>query len=303
MTDRSGAPVVVGVDGSPSALDAVRLAAREAAIRHRPLRVVNAFLWPLLGTPMGPVAAVLPDAEIRQEAERLVREAVDEARKVDVDLTVTGAVVDGGPVAVLLRESRDAALLVLGHRGLGGFAELLVGSTAVQLSARADCPVLVARGEARATGPVVVGVDGSPVSSEAVGFAFAEAARRDADLVVVHTWLYPPPVTHREAYGDVLPLTYDPRELRADEERVLAEAVAGWSERHPEVTVRRRLVAAVSPARVLVEESADAQLTVVGAHGRGSLGGLLLGSVSHATLHHCRSPLAIVRHRRPDAPR
>ena len=75
-----------------------------------------------------------------------------------------------------------------------------------------------------------------------------------------------------------------------------AEAVAGWSERYPEVTVRPRLVAAASPAGVLVEESGAAQLTVVGAHGRGSLGGLLLGSVSHAVLHHCRSPLAVVRH-------
>ncbi|MDW3847432.1 universal stress protein [Micromonospora sp. BRA006-A] len=278
MTDRTGAPVVVGVDGSPSALDAVRLAAREAVLRHRPLRVVNAFLWPLVGTPLGMVAPVLPDIELRQEAGKLVEEAVDEARKVDAELAVTGAVVDGGPVAVLLRESRDAALLVLGHRGLGGFAELLVGSAAVQLSARADCPVLVARGEARADGPVVVGVDGSALSDEAVGFAFAEAAARGAELVVVHAWLYP-------------------QELRADEQRVLAEAVAGWAERYPEVTVRPKLVSAATPARVLVEESVGAQLTVVGAHGRGSLGSLLLGSVSHAVLHHCHSPLAVVRHR------
>ncbi|PGH45442.1 Nucleotide-binding universal stress protein, UspA family [Micromonospora sediminicola] len=300
MTDRSGAPVVVGVDGSPSALDAVRLAAREAVLRHRPLRVVNAFLWPLLGTPLGPVAATLPDDELRQEAGKLVQEAIDEARKVDPDLPVSGAVVDGGPVAVLLRESRGAALLVLGHRGLGGFAELLVGSAAVQLSARADCPVLIARGDARAAGPVVVGVDGSALSTEAVGFAFAEAARRGADLVVVHTWLYPQPVTRRESYGDIMPLVYDPERLRADEERVLAESVAGWAERYPEVTVRPKLIAA-TPARALVEESTDAQLTVVGAHGRGTLGGLLLGSVSHAVLHHCRSPLAIVRHRREPA--
>ncbi|PTA43906.1 universal stress protein [Micromonospora sp. RP3T] len=298
MTDRSGAPVVVGVDGSPSALDAVRLAAREAASRHRPLRVVHAFQWQPVGTPLGAVAVVLPDEEVRREAGKLVAEAVEEARKIDADLAVTGTVTDGGPVAVLLRESRDAALLVLGHRGLGGFAELLVGSAAVQLSARADCPVLISRGEARAAGPVVVGVDGSPVSDEAVGFAFAEAARRGAELVVVHTWLFPPPVGLREAYGDVMLLRYDPRQLRADEERVLAEAVAGWSERYPEVTVRPRLVAAASPAGVLVEESGTAQLTVVGAHGRGSLGGLLLGSVSHAVLHHCRSPLAVVRHPR-----
>ncbi|WP_091191803.1 universal stress protein [Micromonospora narathiwatensis] len=291
MTDRAGAPVVVGVDGSPSALDAVRVAAREAAGRHRPLRVVNAFLWPLLGTPLGPIAVTLPDSELRQGAEKLVAEAVDEARKIDSELQVTGEVVDGGPVALLMRESEDAALLVIGHRGLGGFKELLVGSAAVQLSARADCPVLVVRGEPRADGPVVVGVDGSPISDEAIGFAFAEAAQRGADLVAVHAWLYPSPV----GPGDIVPLVYDPEKLRAEEERVLAEAVAGWAERYPEVRVRRKLVEATA-ARALVEESAEAQLTVVGAHGRSTLGGMLLGSVSHAVLHHSRSPLAIVRH-------
>ncbi|MGW5673110.1 universal stress protein [Micromonospora sp. NPDC003776] len=292
MTDRAGAPVVVGVDGSPSALDAVRVAAREAAARHRPLRVVNAFLWPLLGTPLGPVAAVLPDEEVRQEAGKLVAAAVDEARKIDAELEITGAVVDGGPVAVLLRESREAALLVLGHRGLGGFAELLVGSAAVQLSARADCPVLVVRDEPRADGPVVVGVDGSALSDEAIGFAFAEAAQRGTELVAVHSWLYPAPPAYRESYGDIMPLVYDPELLRAEEERVLAEALAGWTERYPDVPVRQKLISA-NPARAMVEESTDAQLTVVGAHGRGSLGGLLLGSVSHAVLHHCRSPLAL----------
>ncbi|MFD2767704.1 universal stress protein [Micromonospora eburnea] len=296
MTDRAGAPIVVGVDGSPSALDAVRVAAREAAGRRRPLRVVNAFLWPLLGTPLGPIAVKLPDSELRQGAEKIVAEAVDEARKIDSELPVTGEVVDGGPVTVLLRASRDAALLVLGHRGLGGFAGLLVGSAAVQLSARADCPVLVVRGELRADGPVVVGVDGSPISDEAIGFAFAEAAQRGTDLVAVHAWRYPSPI----GPGDIMPLVYDPEKLRAEEERVLAEAVAGWAERYPEVRVRQKLVAA-APARALVEESADAQLTVVGAHGRGSLGGLLLGSVSHAVLHHSRSPLAIVRHHKDRA--
>ncbi|MFU8874073.1 universal stress protein [Micromonospora sp. SL4-19] len=293
MTDRSGAPVVVGVDGSASALDAVRVAAREAAIRHRPLRVVYAFQWPLLGTPLGPMSAALPDAELRHEAGKLVAEAVDEARKLDSELPVSGGVVDGAAVPVLLRESRDAALLVLGHRGLGGFAELLVGSTAVQLSARADCPVLVVRGEPRADGPVVVGVDGSALSREAVGFAFAEAAQRGTTLVVVHAWRYPTPILP----GEIVPLVYDPEELRAEEERVLAETVAGWSERYPEVPVRRKLVAG-TPAPALVAESTSAQLTVVGAHGHGSLGGLLLGSVSHALLHHAHSPLAIVRHRR-----
>ena len=199
-------------------------------------------------------------------------------------------VVDGAPAAVLVAESREAALIVLGHRGLGGFAGLLIGSVTLQVSARAHCPVLVTRGEARADGPIVVGVDGSELSTAAVGYAYEEAARRGASLIVVHAWLYPTPI----GPGDILPLVYDPEALAEESRRVLAESIAGWAERYPDVPVRQRSLRG-APARVLVEESKDAQLVVVGAHGRGALGGLLLGSVSHAVLHHAHSPLVIVR--------
>ncbi|WP_088994744.1 universal stress protein [Micromonospora echinaurantiaca] len=293
MTIESGAPVVVGVDGSAAALDAVRVAAREAEYRQRPLRIVHAFIWPLMNTPLGPVPGGPADGGLRNQAERYVDEAMAEAAKVAPEVRVTGAVVDGAATPVLLDESRDAALVVLGHRGLGGFAGLLIGSVTVQVSARAQSPVLVVRGEPRADGPVVVGVDGSDLSTEAVGFAFEEASRRGAPLVAVHAWLYPTPV----GPGEILPLVYDVEAFGDEEERVLAESLAGWSERYPDVPVQRRLVRG-SPARALVEESKTAQLVVVGAYGRGALTGLLLGSVSHAVLHHAHSPLAIVRRRR-----
>ncbi|BCJ57113.1 universal stress protein [Micromonospora endophytica] len=290
MVGNAGAPVVVGVDGSEIALHAVRAAAREAAFRHRPLRIVHAFIWPLMNVPLGPAPGAPGDGGLRNQAERCLAEAVAEAGKVAPEVPVTGAVIDGAATPVLLAEARDAALIVLGNRGLGGFAGLLLGSVAVQVSAHADCPVLVIRGESRADGPVVVGVDGSELSQQAVRFAFEEAAWRGSDLVAVHAWLYPTPA----GPGDILPLVYDLDAFREAEERTLAEAVAGWSERYPEVTVRRRLVRG-SPASALVEESRDAQLTVVGARGRGALKGLLLGSVSHTVLHHAHSPLAIVR--------
>ncbi len=295
MTINTGAPVVVGVDGSAAALDAVRVAAREAEYRRRPLRVVHAFIWPLTGAPLGPVPGAPPTAGLRNQAEQYVTEAVEQARKVAPDLRITGVVTDGAATPVLVEESREAALMVLGHRGLGGFAGLLLGSVTVQVSARAECPVLVVRGEPRADGPVVVGVDGSELSTEAVAFAFEEAARRDVPLVAVHAWLYPTPV----GPGEILPLVYDLDAFEAEEERTLAESLAGFAERYPQVTVQARLVRG-SPARILVEESKNAQLVVVGAHGRGALGGLLLGSVSHAVLHHAHSPLVIVRHARTD---
>ncbi|MFG3699343.1 universal stress protein [Micromonospora sp. NPDC047620] len=297
MTSNTGAPVVVGVDGSAAALDAVRVAAREAAQRQRPLRVVHAFIWPLTRVPVDPVPGAPAGAGLRNQAERYVAEAIAEAGKAAPEVAVTGVVVDGAATPVLLDESRDAALVVLGHRGLGGFAGLLIGSVTVQVSAHALCPVLVVRGEPRADGPVVVGVDGSANSTEAVAFAFEEASHRGAPLIAVQAWLFPSPV----GPGDILPLVYDLDAYAAEEERVLAESVAGFAERYPDVPVRHRLVRG-SPARVLVDESEAAQLVVVGARGRGPLSGLLLGSVSHAVLHHAHSPVAIVRHpKRADA--
>ncbi|NIL43354.1 universal stress protein [Salinispora arenicola] len=291
MTIMAGAPVVVGVDGSAAALDAVRVAVREAEYRQRPLRVVHAFIWPLTGAPLTPVPGAPVTAGLRNQAEQYVTEAVEQARKIAPDLRITGIVVDGAPTPVLVEEARGAVLTVLGHRGLGGFAGLLLGSVTVQVAARAQSPVMVVRGEARADGPVVVGVDGSELSTKAVAFAFEEADRRDASLVAVHAWLFPTPV----GPGDILPLVYDLDAAEGEEERTLAESIAGFADRYPQVPVRHRVVRG-SPGRVLVEASKRAQLVVVGAHGRGAFGGLLLGSVSHAVLHHGHSPLVIVRH-------
>lgn len=291
MTITAGAPVVVGVDGSAAALDAVRVAVREAEYRQRPLRVVHAFIWPLTGAPLTPVPGAPVTAGLRNQAEQYVTEAVEQASKIAPDLRITGVVVDGAPTPVLVEEARGAVLTVLGHRGLGGFAGLLLGSVTVQVAARAQSPVMVVRGEARADGPVVVGVDGSELSTKAVAFAFEEADRRDASLVAVHAWLFPTPV----GPGDILPLVYDLDAAEGEEERTLAESIAGFADRYPQVPVRHRVVRG-SPGRVLVEASKRAQLVVVGAHGRGAFGGLLLGSVSHAVLHHGHSPLVIVRH-------
>ncbi|TYC01258.1 universal stress protein [Micromonospora sp. WP24] len=292
MTINAGAPVVVGVDGSTVGLDAVRVAAREAAQRRRPLRVVHAFIWPLMGVSGRPAPGGPVSGGLRHQAERYVVEAVAEAGKAAPEVPVTGAVVDGEAVTVMLAESRDAALMVLGHRGLGGFAGLVIGSVTVQVTSRALCPVLVVRGEPRADGPVVVGVDGSELSRAAVEFAFEEAAHRDAPLVAVHAWRYPTPL----GSGDFVPLTYDVDGYGDEVGRVLAESVAGYAERYPQVAVQYRPGRGTA-AHVLVQESKTAQLVVVGAHGRGALGGLVLGSVSHAVLHHVRAPLAVIRHR------
>lgn len=295
MTSIAGAPVVVGVDGSPAALSAVRSATREAAYRHRPLRVVHAFVWPYLGAPPGPGRDAPPGAGLRDEAERVVRQAAQLAAEVDPCVPVSLEVVTGSPGPVIVGEAQRAALVVLGHRGLGGFTGLLVGSVAVHVAAHAATPVLIVKDGAAGTGDVVVGVDDSAVSDDAIGFAFEEASWRGVRLVAVHAWTHPAST----GPGDMLPLVYDPADVAEDERRVFADALGSWRDKFPDIDVDERVVRG-RPSVALVDAARDAQLAVVGARGRGGFAGLLLGSVSQAVLHHAACPVAIVRQpRRP----
>jgi nucleotide-binding universal stress UspA family protein len=290
VNSADGAAVVVGVDGSPAALGAVRMAAVEADRRNRPLRVVHAFIWPLLHISGAPPDGGPPGSGLRQQAHRFVDEAVAQARATVPDLAVTGEIIDGGSAAVLLGESVTAALVVVGDRGLGGFTSLLVGSVAIQVAGYADCPVLVVRGSDRTTGPVVVGVDGSELSRRAVQVAAEQAAWRGTGLRAVHAYRHPAST----GPGDMQPLVHDEDALRGEEERVLAESLAWLAERYPQVPVTSQVVHA-RPGPALTDASRQAQLLVVGARGRGELSGLLLGSVSQSVLHHADCPVVVVR--------
>ncbi|MET8573057.1 universal stress protein [Streptomyces sp. NPDC004783] len=286
--------MVVGTDGSAPSLDAVAWAAREAELRKTALRVVHALARP------GhlPLDSVLPRAlreHFRREADAVVDEAVLMARTTAPGIEVSGLVRPGEPLTVLTAESRSADLIVVGHRGLSEFAGTLLGSTAGGLAAHARCPVLVVREPEAPVGPVVLGLDGSPAGTAAVRFAFEEAAAQRVRLVALHAWTawnapLPPPADASEPYA------YGPGVLAAEEERLLAESLAGTGDTYPDVKVERRTVH--GPARpALIEASRTARLTVVGSRGRGGFTGLLLGSVSQAVLHHAHSPVAVVRGR------
>ncbi|RZT78548.1 nucleotide-binding universal stress UspA family protein [Micromonospora violae] len=290
MNSANNAAVVVGVDGSESALRAVRLAATEAARRHRPLRVVHGFIWPLLHVPLSPAPGAPPGGGLRHRAEELVEAAVREAEATAPGLSVSGEIIDGEAAAVLVGESPTAALIVLGDRGLGGFAALVVGSVAVQVAAYADCPVLVARGAQRPDEPVLVAVDGSDASRQATEFAAETAVSLNVPLVAVHAYRHP----GSSAPGDMQPLVYDEAKLHAEQERMLAGWLTGLTESHRGLRLTCRAVHG-RPGTVLAEASGSAQLAVVGGRGRGEVTGLLLGSVSQSMLHHAQCPVVVVR--------
>lgn len=295
MTNTEPHPIVVGVDGSESALDAVRWAAHEADRRNTPLRLVHACYV----MPVRHPRQVAPPPEYHEailgQGRHWLNQAAEAARVAVPGVTLSTDLRAGVAGDVLVGESEAAQLVVLGTRGLGGFTGLLLGSVSVAVSAHAHSPVVVVRGVAGndhppEAGPVVVGVDGSPLSDAACEFAFAAAAERRVPLVAVHAWV---DVDMTGAWA-ALPGTIDWDWVQDNEARLLDDALAGWMDKFPEVEVRK-VVERDRPQRALLKASAGAALTVVGSRGRGALTGLGLGSVSQVLVHHAESPVAVVR--------
>jgi nucleotide-binding universal stress UspA family protein len=262
MSTQPLAPIVVGVDGSPSGLAAVPAAAVEALLHARPLRIVHAF--------NGPDQPERPDRRPHDGAEEILNRAADQARRSFPSVLVTTHLIEGPAIQVLLRQSRSAALLALGGGKLSSQQCLPVDADVVQIAARADCVVLIAR-DAQTTGETVaVGTDGSPSADLAVEFAFDAAARRAAALVVVRAWDTPGPA----------PAAHD-----------LTETLEPWERKY---AVRARAqVRRGDPGEVLLREAHTAGLLVIAARGQRPHRALL-GSTAQRLLHRCPSPLVIV---------
>ncbi|GAA1404174.1 universal stress protein [Catellatospora coxensis] len=273
------APIVVGVDGSPSADLALGWAADEARLRHVPLKLVYVVDSP------GPRGAY---GYLTDEVTCFGEDLLARAKELIADRQVpaTAAIVCDDAAHGLIREAAGATMLVVGSRGHGGFHDLLLGSTSLQTAMHAPCPVAVVRPRGDgAPGQVVLGTDGSPRSAAAARVAFEQARLRRTGVTVVHAWR-----------GSLSEATAGLTELDACEVKawmVLNDALAPWLSRYPDVPVRK-VLRKDSAARALVDESAGAELVVVGRRGRGGFASLVLGSAGHALLHHAACPVVVV---------
>ncbi|MEV4342895.1 universal stress protein [Actinoplanes sp. NPDC049596] len=272
--------VVVGTDGTACGTTAVEWAAGEARRRGATLRIVLAYDWDVddIGGEYADVA--------RNLAETTVAAAHTRARALEPGIKIETTALRGYAVPQLLEASKGAALLVVGSRGHGGFAGMLLGSVGRKMALQAPCPVVVVRGRTDARGPVVVGVDDSDAM---LATAFEAAAARGTGLTVVRAirpavplWLGVP-VT-------AVPLPEDDE----TERRQLAGLLAPWLEKYPRVPAAT-VLSHDSAAAALVHASERAQLVVVGSHGHNAVSGAVLGSTGLQLLHHAHCPVLIER--------
>lgn len=283
--------IVIGYDGSTGAGHALEWGLRLARRRRAPVRIVHAFEPSMYAIGLGGGYAAASVDDLRAATEREVVAVRDRARAQYTDLEVSSALEVENADRLLVKMSRHAATIVLGSRGVSGLTTRLAGSTTMYVAAHAGCTVVaVPPGSAANGSGVVVGLDGSEQSQAAVSYAFQQASELRQPLVAVHAWFEPVTMSVLDAG---LPLGHDPVSYSRDQEILLAESLAGWSEKYPDVPVVRRVVHDHAVA-ALVDAAAGAHLLVVGCRGRGAVASLLLGSVSHGVLHLATTPVAVV---------
>ena len=287
--------ILVGVDGSSASTVAVDWATRDATMRKVPLTLVNVLDLPMATTvrgfpmPMPPEYMQWQQDEGRKVLNDTLKTVEDRTRQIG-PLDISSELMIGPPVPTLVELSKDAAMVVVGSHGRGALARRLFGSVSTGLVHHAHCPVAVIPDQDPlmphpSQAPILVGIDGSRASESAIAIAFDEASWRGVELIALHAW------SDTAMYEFRVP---DWSQVHSDAEELLAERLAGWEERYPDVNVCR-VVECDQPARQLLEQSKSAQLVVVGSHGRGGFTGMLLGSVSTAVVHAARTPVIVAR--------
>ncbi|MFH9861181.1 universal stress protein [Streptomyces sp. NPDC017202] len=296
--------VVAGIDGSSESNAAAEWAAREARLRGLPLTLVH--VWQPVPEPMAQ-APLLGTETQAHWSERVPRETAEGLRLRHPGVEITQRQLTGTPADVLADTAKDAELLVLGSRALGGLGGFLVGSVGLAAVAHTDVPVVLVRAGGQAADehvadqagapsaaapyrPVVLGLDVAKPDDAVLGFAFEEADRRGTALHVVHAWTLAP------YYVYSLPAAPEiGAELGRQEAAALAEVLAPWRTKYPDVEVVEISRLGSAADRVL-DAAREASLVVVGRRIRRSPLGTHIGPVAHAVLHHSTAPVAVVAH-------
>lgn len=284
------ASIVVGTDGSPGAAHALRWAAQVANTWGAELTVVHGWSVPTAAYASG----VSVDTAVFAEGGQAVLDvAIEAVPTLGHERPVHALAIQADAASALMHAAAAADLLVVGSRGHGGFLGLLLGSVSHWSVNHAPCPVAVVpeTWEGDRSGRVVVGVDGSAPSYEALRWAVEEAARRGAALEVVHAFGYQQLIV---PFGPVVDA--DPDQVRSTSRAMLEQVLAVATERAEGQPRAVELISVpASAAEALLEVSAGADLLVVGSRGRGGFRRLLLGSVSQQCVHHTPCPVVVVR--------
>jgi nucleotide-binding universal stress UspA family protein len=292
--------IAAGIDGSQAAFGAAQWAAFDAQRRGVTLRLVHAVVAPMVGGyPEPSLLAPTVSDKMRERAARLLHTTTDRLRADHPGLRIETVQQDGPPVPVLMDQSRKAFATVVGADGVGRLSGVFFGSVSARLAEHGHGCIVIARPDPVASTPtdparVVVGVDGSPQSQAAIGFAYDEAALRGATLVAIHTWNDTP---LRRGLGSY-PLDLDASGIDQAQHRLLETELAGWEQKYPDVPVQLRILRG-RPAPNLLRYATTTgecltQLIVVGSRGLGGFTGLLLGSTSQAVMIHADCSVAVV---------
>ena len=280
-------PIVAGTDGSEESLRAVDWAAREAARRGAPLRIVAAAAAPPRMRSRADAGKYERVTDVLLgERDQALAAAAERAAK-----TAPGVLIDTdplrGPAAQAVTESGSGAqMLVLGSRGISAFTALLLGSVSRYAASHASSPVVVIRDEPAAPrGLIGVGVADTDSCRDALSFALEEASLRHASLHAVHAWHTPQTEISRAGQF----FTESSAQAAADAARQLAGLLDECRAKYPDVPVSHEVVHG-HPGRALTGLSARADLVVIGRR-PGEPGP---GSVRHALLNHAHGPVAVV---------
>jgi nucleotide-binding universal stress UspA family protein len=284
-------PIVAGTDGSEESLRAVDWAAREAALRGTPLRIVAAAaLLPRMAARVGTVEYDTVTDVLLKERDRALAAAAERAARTAPGLRIDADPLDGQPAQAVTESGTGAVMLVLGSRGIGTFTALLLGSVSRYAASHASCPVVVVRDEAPSPhGLVGVGVADLDTCGDALTFAFEEAGLRTAGLLVMHAWHTPQTEISRAGQAFTPP---GPQADAADAAQHLTGLLDEWRAKYPDVQISQEVVHG-HPGRALVGLSARADLVVIGRHAKHpGLPGA--GSVRYAVLNHAHGPVATI---------